>query len=285
MLEMICPRCGFKTGTDSLSRCPQCGQPLQAPMGQSSRITKVTSDPEAAEQSSATELDVWPNLYEPTPVKLVLGQEASHSVFRPAESHGQPPAILPSPGGFFSPGLRAVSRRNVVMAALAGVVLLVLILGSVLYIVNTYSPGSASRGKTHNNSNGSLGLATASASTATGATGSPTVSPTAGNSATYTTAHAPTPTTPVSPPTVSPTATPENVWGQVSNISLANNTFVVTRSGVSLTIDVTATTQWIPEGPGAATSLATLQAGSDAQVTCTVQSNGSCLASQVSSDN
>ena len=30
---MICPRCGLDLGANSLSRCPQCGQPLQAPMG------------------------------------------------------------------------------------------------------------------------------------------------------------------------------------------------------------------------------------------------------------
>jgi len=281
---MICPRCGLKIGTGSIIRCPRCGQPLHAPMVQSPRITKVQTDPETTEQSTMAEPEVWPDLYRSVPVELVAGQEVSHSDFRAVESHGLPPAKSPSPGGFFSPGLRAVSRRNVAMAVLAGVVLFVLVLGSVLYIVSTQSPGSASRGKTHNNTNGSFGFATSSASTATVAAESPT----AGKAATYTPAQAP--TTPVSPPAVSPTATSVvgqtiNVWGVVSDISLANNTFVVTnRSGASHTIDVNSSTQWSSDGQGSATSLATLQSGSDAQVTCTVQSNGSCLASQVSND-
>jgi hypothetical protein len=59
----------------------------------------------------------------------------------------------------------------------------------------------------------------------------------------------------------------------------------VTRLGVSNTIDVNSSTQWSPLEPGGATSLATLQTGADAQVTCTVQPDGSCLASKVASDN
>ena len=83
---MICPRCGLNIGTNSLSRCPQCGQPLQAPAGRPARITRVLSDTEATEQGSSAEPKVWPDLYGPAPVEISLGQETTHSVFRPPKA-------------------------------------------------------------------------------------------------------------------------------------------------------------------------------------------------------
>jgi hypothetical protein len=222
---------------------------------------------------------------------MALGQEATHSVFRPMETTEQPSARLRAIASFFSPSLPAVRRRNITIALLACIVMLVLGVSSILYLAGSHGQHSTSRGGSHSQSNGLGSIATNGPGTATGAATSPSSSPTAGKSATYTPAQ-PTPTTPVSPPTASPTATSVggqtvNIHGRVSNISLANNTFVVTtRSGVSDTIDVNSSTKWITDGQGGATSLATLQSGTNALVTCTVQSNGSCLALQVfSSDN
>jgi hypothetical protein len=178
-----------------------------------------------------------------------------------------------------------VRRRNITVTVLACVVIFGLVLGGILFLAGNHGQGSTAHGGSHRLSNGSLGLATSSASTATGATGSPAVSPTAVKSVTSTPAQGPTPTTPASRPTASPTTPPtSHLGGAVSNISLANNTFVVTNKSGSHTIDVNSSTQWIPDGQGGATSLATLQSGSYAQVTCTVQPNGSCLASKVSTD-
>ena len=92
-------------------------------------------------------------------------------------------------------------------------------------------------------------------------------------------------TVPVSKPTFPPTATPAvgqtvTLFGTVT--SVGSNTFVLTRLGATHTIDVNGGTIWNP-GQGGATSLSTLQTGMHAQVTGTVQANGSCLASQVSS--
>jgi hypothetical protein len=54
-------------------------------------------------------------------------------------------------------------------------------------------------------------------------------------------------------------------------------------SGQSHTIDVVSSTQFTLNG--VASSFSAMQAGSDAHVTCKVQADRSCLASQVSFDN
>jgi hypothetical protein len=189
---MICPRCGLDIGTNSLSRCPQCGQPLQAPMGQQSRITRVLSDEEPTGQSEPTRSEAWPDLYESVPVEMALGQESTHSVFHPAAVHDKPPERFSPAAGFFSPSLRAVNRRNVIIAVLAGVVILGLVLAGALYLARGHSPATASHGRTHNERTGPLASATSGSSTATGASGTPTASPTRQQSATSTPVPAPT---------------------------------------------------------------------------------------------
>jgi cytoskeletal protein RodZ len=92
----------------------------------------------------------------------------------------------------------------------------------------------------------------------------------------------PTPTTPQSQPTARPTATSpvgQTVTLSGSVASVGTNTFALRRSGVSHTIDVNGGTTFT----GAATSFGGLQTGMQVQVNCTVQADGSCLASQVSS--
>jgi hypothetical protein len=69
--------------------------------------------------------------------------------------------------------------------------------------------------------------------------------------------------------------------GSVQSVSTANNTFTLVNRTGSHTIDVNSGTTFT----GAASSLGGLRPGFDAWVIGTVQSNRSCLASQVSSDN
>ena len=110
---MICPRCGLDIGTNSLSRCPQCGQPLQPPTGRPARITRVLSDTEATAQGSSAEPEVWPDLYGLEPVEIALGREATHSVFRPSEAHMSPLAGFP---GTVVPPSGITGRRKALMA-------------------------------------------------------------------------------------------------------------------------------------------------------------------------
>jgi hypothetical protein len=192
---MICPRCGLNIGASPLSRCPQCGQPLQAPAGRPARITRVLADTVATDQGSSAEPEVWPDLYGPEPVEIALGQETAHSVFRPPEAYIQLPAGLTgavAPLGFIT------GRRRTLMAVLVCVVILGLVLGGVLYLAGSHGRGSA---PTSGSRKLSPGLTTRSAPTATSiptATSAPTASPTLAPIATATPVPAPTAThTPV----------------------------------------------------------------------------------------
>jgi hypothetical protein len=118
---------------------------------------RVMSDAEAAEQSSATELDVWPNLYEPTPVELALRQEAPHSVFRPSEVHDTLPTRL------LAPFRRSSRQRTILMAVLSCVVMLTLVLGGFLFLIGTHGQVSTKGDRSRN----TAGLATTSVPTAT----------------------------------------------------------------------------------------------------------------------
>jgi hypothetical protein len=100
----------------------------------------------------------------------------------------------------------------------------------------------------------------------------------------------PTATTPVGPqPTRVPTAT--TAIGQTVTYSgtvsspPGTNTFVITRNGVTHTIDVYSGTSWTGGVTGTGTApLASLPVGTHVQVTGTIQLDGSCLAQTVSSN-
>jgi hypothetical protein len=81
-----------------------------------------------------------------------------------------------------------------------------------------------------------------------------------------------------------PTPTPQvgqtiHLGGSIQGIDAGAGTFSLRRLGVTTIIDVNSNTTY----SGSATSFSSLQVGWSAQVTCVVQADRSCLASQVNS--
>jgi hypothetical protein len=112
---------------------------------------------------------------------------------------------------------------------------------------------------------------------ATATSGKPT--PTSGESVSPTATAVAIPTNTPRPPTPTPQIGQTiHIGGSIRSISTNPNSFSLHRLGVSTTIDVNSSTSY----SGIATSFSSLQVGWSAQVTCVVQADRSCLASQVS---
>lgn len=194
---MTCPRCGQKLPPATISRCPSCGQPLNAPAKHPSRITKLAPTstlapiPESALPPMLLDRDeAWPDLTVPRLGEPEASWHESASMFSPPSRPSTWLLMLP-------PRARPRQLAGIVVAA---ALILVVISGGTLVLVNSLRHhGAASHARTPNTARGSSATATSAAVTSapTNTAGLPTATPVS--------------SPPSGQPTAAPTAAPHLV--------------------------------------------------------------------------
>lgn len=184
---MTCPRCGFKIGPSSPSRCPRCSQPLQPPFSKIARITKLAPGPEAIPGVDSFNGEVWPDLDDPpiSPVQRALSTEPPRSVFMPPDAFAVSTVI--------EIGRRKPMLRRTLLLVATAAVLLGLILGGTLFTVHALT------GLGHASVRPSVTTSPNNTSTVASATARPTATTT------------PVARAPVTKPPVTPTPVPKLV--------------------------------------------------------------------------
>jgi hypothetical protein len=282
---MTCPRCGQKLPPAAISRCPSCGQPLNAPAKHPSRITRLTPTSTLAPILESTPppmlLDrdeAWPDLTVPRLGEPEASRPESPSMFAPPSRPSTWLLMLP-------PRERPRQLAGILVAAL----ILVVISGGTLVLVNSLRHhGAASHARTPNTAQGvnttatSASATSVSTSTADLPTATPVSSPPRGQPTTAPTA-APRPVTIFSDPLTSNA----NSWPVLNGCSFAGGGYTVSAGALCLapvtasdttniSVQVTGTTPTF-QGAGIDFRISS-GAGDDPQYSFYISSGGICRA-------